>query len=531
MIALFLNAGATYGQNFKIVSQRDELLSIDPRYHTYEEVVAELDSIANEYPNMTMLDSIGISTTDSTIIWALKVSDNPFIEEDEPAVLYNGVHHAEELLGAEICMYMIHELITGYDIDPQITSWVDSTEIWLVPVVNPDGHEIVMTDIDTMWRKNTRDNNENDTFDLDYDGVDLNRNYDFNWGTGGSTNPGSEYYRGPYPFSELETQAMRNLSEEQKFIFAVNYHSARTGQGEVIYYPWTWYGQYSPDHAAISEVADSMASLIVNDGGTGTYQAIVASATYGGLARHWQYGAQGAFGFTVEVSTTCAPPGSLVNDICERNLVGAYYLLVRIYGSSITGCITDSATGEPLEAEVRILEAYDPDLPPRSSDSTYGRYRRILVAETYTVQVSKEGYYERTISDVEVFEDEPTILDVQLAAIPTVIYDSDNNDVTQIFPERYDLLQNYPNPFNDKTTIKFQIADFKLHNNNCCLNIYDVSGRLVKSFLLPTTYSLLPTSISWNGENDRGRKVPGGIYFYQIQAGDYTSTKNMILLR
>ncbi len=422
MACLFLFIGTSYGQKSRFMFHQGKSLLIDPRYHTYEEVVAELDSIANAYPNITRMDSIGISTTDSTIIWALKVSDNPLIEEDEPAVLYNGIHHAEELLGAEICMYMINDLVTRYGIDSQVTAWVDSTEIWIVPIINPDGHEIVMTEIDTIWRKNTRDNNENDTFDLDYDGVDPNRNYDFNWDMGVSTNPGSEYYRGLYPFSELETQAIRDLSNDQYFIFANNYHSARTGQGEIIYYPWSWSGQHSPDHPAISQVADSMASLIINDAGTGTYVASAGPATMGGLARNWQYGVKQTFGFTVEVSTCCTPPGSLVNDICERNLVGAYYLIDRVYGSSITGCITDSTTGEPLEAEVRILEAYDPDLPSRLSDSTYGRYRRILVPDTYTVEVVKVGYAVVTIPDVVVFEDEPTILNVQLSAIPWIIY-------------------------------------------------------------------------------------------------------------
>ena len=93
---LFLFIGTSYGQESKLMCHHGKTPLIDPRYHTYVEVVAELDSIANAYPNITRLDSIGISATDSTIIWALKVSDNPLIEEDEPAVLYNGIHHAEE---------------------------------------------------------------------------------------------------------------------------------------------------------------------------------------------------------------------------------------------------------------------------------------------------------------------------------------------------------------------------------------------------------------------------------------------------
>ncbi|MBA7519739.1 hypothetical protein ES705_11826 [subsurface metagenome] len=374
-------------------------------------------------PEITKLDTIGISTTDSRVILALKISDNPMIEEDEPAILYNGIHHAKELPGAEICMYMIDSLVRGYRSDPQITSWIDSTEIWIVPIVNPDGHEIVMTEMDTSWRKNTRDNDGNDTFDIYYDGVDLNRNYDFNWHMAMGRDPWDMYYRGLYAFSELETQAIRDFSSDQHFIFAVNYHGPDLGVGEIIYYPWKWDGQQSPDSFAIKDVADSMASLIINDAGDSTYAIGRGNAT-SPKARNWQYGVKGIFAYTVEVSTCFIPPGSLVTDICQRNLAGAFYLLDRIHGASITGCITDSTNRIPLQAEVRILEAYDPDLEARLSDSAYGRYRRILNPGTYTVEVYKVGYHTVTIPNVVVLEDVPTILNIQLSHSPWIVYHS-----------------------------------------------------------------------------------------------------------
>jgi len=133
-------------------------LKLDPWYHTYEEVVAELDSLTTVYSDIARKDSIGISSQEGRVIWAFKISDNVQVEEDEPAVLYNGAHHACELLGTEICMRLINELLSKYGKDPKVTDWINNTEIWFVPIVNPDGHHVVTSGINPRWRKNTRDN-------------------------------------------------------------------------------------------------------------------------------------------------------------------------------------------------------------------------------------------------------------------------------------------------------------------------------------------------------------------------------------
>ena len=86
------------------------ILTLDSRYHTRDQVAHELDSIARNYSSITMLDTIGYSSFDSVPLFALKISDNPLEDEDEPAILYIGCHHAEEILGIEICLYMISEL-------------------------------------------------------------------------------------------------------------------------------------------------------------------------------------------------------------------------------------------------------------------------------------------------------------------------------------------------------------------------------------------------------------------------------------
>lgn len=465
------------------------ILAIDPRYHTFEEVTYELDSIANHYPHITLLDTLGYSTRDSLPIFAMKISDNVNVDEDEPAVLYIACHHAEEILGIEVCMYMIDDLINNYNIDSTITYWIDNREIWIVPLLNPEGHNVVMNEIDTTWRKNKRDNNNNGNFDLDYDGVDPNRNYDFHWAEGGSSDPPSEYYRGTAPFSENETRAIRDLCMSQTFIFCNTYHSARTGLGEVIYYPWVWSGGYSPDFPFIREVADSMSKLIINDEGTGHYTALPG---YGldGKARNWLYGVCGTFAFCVEVSTTCIQPGWMVNDICARNIVGAYYLLDRVCGSGITGCIYDYLTREPISAEVIINGYYDPNLPPRQSDPDFGCFLRIVTPGIYNIEVHKHGYESQYFYDIEVKQGQMIGLDIELRKI----------EWTEKLGNTYDL-QLYPNPAQEFLIIGKA-------NQFYSIKICDVTGRVLRIFDRPTT-----NHICWMCNDELNRQVSNGIYF------------------
>ena len=509
------------------------IILIDPCYHTYDEAVQELDSIATLYPTITKLDTLGVSTQDSLPILAIKISDNPGIKEDEPSILYNGIHHAEELLSCEVSLFLLNDLVSKYSVDSAITYWINNTEIWIIPILNPEGHNVVMTGLDTIWRKDKRDNNNNGFFDLDSDGVDLNRNYDFNWEFGGSPDPTDEYYRGPYAFSENETRIIRDLTLENHFVFDICYHCVRTGQGELVYYPWRWGTQFSIDYPFIKKIADTLASKIINDAGNGTYVPIYGYATEGS-ARNWLYGICGTFAYTIEVSRSCYPPGNLVDSICIRNLAGAYYLLERTFGSSITGIITDSITNQPLVAEIRIIDYYDSTLAPRLSEPLYGRYHRILNPGTYSIQFLKNGYETISFGTVVVLPGIPKILNVKMK--PLAIEEVQNSK----FKIQNSKLTLYPNPFSKKTDIRWQIANSRLQNAvrqpsaisnqlSVSLKIYDASGRLVRQWDYQTMR--LSDQVVWHGDDDLGCPVPSGVYFVQLEAENYRQTANIILLR
>ncbi|MGB3341603.1 MAG: M14 family zinc carboxypeptidase [bacterium] len=484
------------------------LLSLDPRYHTFDKLALELDSISIQYPKITKLDTIGYSTNDSMAIFALKISDNAKVDEDEPEILYVACHHAEEVLGIEICMFMINELITGYQIDPRITEWINEREIWFVPLLNPEGHAIVTQGIDTTWRKNKRDNNNNGSFDLTYDGVDLNRNYDFYWTSGGSTDPPSEYYRGPYPWSENEVCALRDLCLSRNFSVCITYHSARTGLGEVVYYPWRAAGYYSPDYPFIREIADSLSKTIVNEVGNGHYVALPGIGV-DGRARNWIYGVCGTFCYCVEVCTTTIIPGSMVDDVCQRNIVGAHYLLDRVTGSGITGCVYDSLTGEPLHAEITIDGFYDPTLPPRMSDKLYGRFLRMINDGSYDIQIHKNGYESKYLNNIIV---EPDIM----TEIEVFLRKKESNSL--IFKNKPDILV-FPNPTRNAMTIYIENP-----NQFSSLKVYDVNGRMLRDFDNPSS-----TTVVWLSKDSQNRDLANGIYYIVGETNVQRLTRKIVI--
>ncbi|MEO0226850.1 MAG: M14 family zinc carboxypeptidase [candidate division WOR-3 bacterium] len=499
-----------------------ENVLIDPRYHTYLEMVQEVNSIATMYPEITRLDTLGVSTRDSLPILAIKISDNPLIKEDEPAILFNGVHHAEELLGGEVALYLLNDLVSKYGIDSAITFWIDNTEIWIIPILNPEGHNVVTSGLDTIWRKNKRDNNNSGFFEPESDGVDLNRNYDFNWELGGSPDPTNEYYRGPFPFSENETRIIRDLALENHFVFDVCYHNVRTGQGELVYWPWRWGTQFCIDYPFIKKIADTVAAKIINDAGNGTYASIYGYATEG-TARNWLYGVCGTFAYTIEVSRSCYPPGYLVDGICQRNLPGAYYLLERTFGSGITGIITDSVTNLPLVAEVRVAGYYDPTLPPRLSDSMFGRYRRILNPGTYTLYFLKSGYDTFIVEGVVVEPGITETLNIKMRPLAIEEEKRKNCDMTK-------RLKVAPNPFRNQCLIKFQIPNPDHQTNSksqFSLSIYDATGRLVRDFPRLTVNGERST-VFWAGDDNCGQKLPAGIYFIFFKISDSVSVEKVL---
>jgi carboxypeptidase T len=491
--------------------------ALDARYHNYDETHAEILALAASYPSIVKVDTLGVTATDSLDVWAVKVSDNVDVDEDEPVVLFDGVHHAEEVMGLEVIMWMLDELTASYGVDDTMTQWVDDLEIWFIPILNPEGHNIVTAEIDTIWRKNKFDNNDNGVFDLLDDGVDLNYNYDFNWDQGGSDNPQNEYYRGPSAGSENETQMLCNLCLETKPLFSLNYHSPRSSDGDLVYYPWYWPLQgFSPDHYTIYPIATTLAARTLTEAD----EPFIAQYGYAdaGKCRNWQYGVVGTIGLTMEIlSQLCQPSGDRVDGICERVANGSYYLLERAEGPGLTGHVTDAGSRAPLVAEVKILENTSDALSPRTTDATYGRYWRPLAPATYTVEVSAFGYDTQTFTDVVVDSTGWTTLDCALESWAGVPEDASN-------PPRITGVS--PNPFSGSATLSFTAPGAKLAG----VEIYSASGRLVSRCEAELERGGAG-EVVWDGRGLTGRPSASGVYFARLITDAGVDTVKMVYIR
>lgn len=409
-------------------------------YRTYDVLLAELQQMVSQHPNILKLYNLGNSTGKNYSaagiaaynnfqhdIWAIKLSDNVSVEEDEPSFYFMGEHHAREPISLEMNLKILHELVDNYGTNTAMTNRVNNSQIWFIPLVNPNGHKVVLDQTDVWWRKNIRDNNNNQQIDgngggtdASVDGVDLNRNYDFAWGTTGtSTQFDNHTYCGPAPFSEVELQAVKTLMAKHKFVAGISYHT----YSELVLYPFGYEsGVYAPDRLALKALAEEMAATIPKvNGGTYTPQSSWELYPCSGTTDDYSYGNYGTFSYTIEMATEFIPPQAEIQAIIQNNLQASMLLLDRINKSTLTGIVKDSQSGLPVRAEIRVEEIDNGGIyrAPYTSDSTYGRYYRLLPTGNYTVFISAYGYEPKSFSNVEISNSSVTSLNVQLNPLTT----------------------------------------------------------------------------------------------------------------
>jgi hypothetical protein len=374
-----------------------ESMMLDSVYHTYPEILTELQGQIKKYPNLIRMQKIGLTSQEKRDIWAVKLSDNVHQEEDEPAILFSGAIHSDELAGVEICLTLISHLLENYATDANVRRWVDRNEIWFIPVINVDGHFVVTHNIDPRWRKNARDNNQNGILYEPDDGIDLNRNFDFNWAHGGAGDSLSSRYRGEFPFSESECCAVRDLAYAQKFLLAVTYHS----QGEVIFYPWDWRGRKAPDDKLLTQMAKGLAGSIRTLKGDSTYHAAYGAGMVG-QTYPWFYGVVGTLDFVVETGSGWHIfPKDTLENVVQNNLPGAFFMLDQMEAPGLTGWVQD-ASGKPLEAEIWLPDIDTKDIQIRTSNAEFGRFFRLLEPGKYRLIIRKDGYHPVILKNVTV---------------------------------------------------------------------------------------------------------------------------------
>ena len=301
-------------------------------YWTLAEVKTKLDElVANDAQNLVAdkIDTLG-TTVQGRPIWGLRIAKAMGGTDSRPVVFYNALTHAREPEGMQALFYFVDDLIAKYGSDPTATYVLEQRVIYIVPVVNPDGYFRNQTTAPGgggLWRKNLRDNDNSGT-PTNADGVDINRNYGFQWGldnVGSSGSQGSQTYRGPSAFSEPETRAQRDIVAALQPRTGLSFHT----YGDLLLHPWGYTTTAPPDSSAFYEWEDDL-SL-----GSGylTGQGIRVLYPVNGEFNDWAYGDVAlkprAFTWTPEVGGPDDgfwPPPSRIVPLAEENLRTAYYV-------------------------------------------------------------------------------------------------------------------------------------------------------------------------------------------------------------
>ncbi len=350
--------------------------------------MARLEELVAANPDLLASFEVGRSIQGRPIV-GVRASTSPgAADPDRPKVSFNGNHHAREVMTVEVCLDILGELVRRYrEGDPSAVRWLSELEIYVTPVVNPDGYAFVFSD-DDWWRKNRRPN-ANGSY-----GVDLNRNYPYAWGannSGSSGSPWSETYRGSGPASEPEVAAMVALARELRPVFNLSFHS----YSEVLLYPYGYEEAKNPVGDVMEDLSTQIASRMTRDSGQGHFDKRSRLYPVNGLDRDWYYFELGTYSFVPEISSSDQgfhPPHSWVAPTVSGLRAAWAFVLERTLGSGIRGTVRSAATGETVAVGKATLDEVQWRNGEPLSLSARGDFHKLVAPGTYRLRVEAAGY-------------------------------------------------------------------------------------------------------------------------------------------
>lgn len=377
-----------------------ELWDAYPTYAVYESMMYQFTT---NFPNLCKLDTIGVLASGRKLL-AVKISDNVNQKENEPRFLYSSSMHGDEVTGYVLMLRMIDFLLNNYGSNTEVTNLVNNIEIWICPLANPDGtYKGGNSTVSGSVRYNANN-------------VDLNRNY---------PDPSA----GQHPDGNVwqpETQFFMNFAQKNHFNMAANFH----GGAEVVNYPWDSFQQLAADDNWWQYVSSEYADTVhlhstgymtdLNNGITNGYAWYLVNGGRQDYMNYWQYCRE----MTIELSalkilTATDLPAHW--DYNYRSLIG----FIQQSLNGVRGVVTDSCTGQPIEAKVEII-GHDMDNSFVQSFLPVGDYHRYLYSGNYTLTYSASGYEPKSYA-VNVANDSAVVRDVQLATIsPVAEFSADN---------------------------------------------------------------------------------------------------------
>jgi hypothetical protein len=345
------------------------------QYHSYEQIIALMDSLATAFPDICRKTLYGL-TPEGRQMASLTISDNVTADENEPEVLFDGGIHGDEIGGPENLIRFARYLCTSYGSDPVITDLVDTREITIYPMVNPDGRA-------NMSRYN-------------HNMVDCNRDWGYMWNGEGNS---------PELFSQPETRTIRDCIYDHHFAIHITYHSGE----EVVLYPWCYRAAHVPDFAALTHLSALYSS--VSGYSSLQYRQSYADYPTNGETIDYSYGEAGTAALTMEISNNKQPAASQIQHYFDINLPSMIEM-VKNAGYGIEGTVTDSITGNPVQAAIFVSGLF-----PVYSDPAVGDFQKYLTAGTYSVKVVANDYETRIISGVAVADQSSTVLNIQMKPV------------------------------------------------------------------------------------------------------------------
>ena len=458
--------------NVRMAQNYDEMVTNWNRYPTYSTYLALMDTFQTRNPQLCKIDTILAATPDNHSILCAHISNNLNDNEGKPSIFYTSTIHGDEVVGYYMMLRLIDLLLTNYNTDTYITELVNNVDIWICPLHNPDG---------TYFASDDQINNGPISIRYNHNWEDLNRVF-----------PGIDppVTNDSY---EPEVEAMMQFMEAHNFTLAANLH----GGAEVFNYPWDSWTTWQHSHADADwweyvghNFADTChlysATYMTeeNNGVTegGDWYVIT------GLMQDYHNWYLGTRHVTIEVCE---------DKVLSSNLLPNYWSyaqhsflnFIAEADNGIHGTVTDSLTGEPLQALIYIAN-HDFDHSYVETTLPHGDYHRPIKAGLYTVTYSAEGYLPKTIITA-VSDGEKLVQNVQLSQ-PVGIAEHERTMVV------------YPNPAHDFLTV--ELADGTEIDN---ITLYDIQGRLVGR----DNYSPLPSGIFKLDV----RNLPAGTYILHIR--------------
>jgi carboxypeptidase T len=324
-------------------------------YYNYQNMTYLFFNLVANNSEIMLLESLG-TTYEGREIWMVKLSDNVNENEEEPGIFLMGAHHGNEKPSYEVLIYFIkymtknyykentdddkdgllnEDIIDGFDNDgdglidedpseDRVREIINNTQIFLIPMVNPDGVEYG----EKGSRKNRVPNHGPFGFkkEITSYGVNLNRNYGYDWiyyylfpfnyNLFSELLDRSSNYRGPNPFSENETKAIRSFVENHKINISLSYHT----YSEIMFYPWYHTSKPTPDENLFISIGENMSRINKYPLLTGKKYIIPRYGGTLGTVENWLYGKYKIIAFTIELCKTRAPTDpAVVLDTCLKN--------------------------------------------------------------------------------------------------------------------------------------------------------------------------------------------------------------------